>query len=372
MNRSWMSIFLLGAGLQAGASESGTELSQNTSGLQSYYNDPCVEAPKFCPAYNGPAGLDLCNGWDVYGNASFLYYLPVQDNMPLATTNPNPNPDPLASFRPLSPGSKIVSQTSSWKPGFKVGLGANFNYDDWGAMVEYTWFHNTHKTSASAPNGSTGRLSMAMSQNASNNNTTAVSSTWKLGMDIVDAVIYRDYYVGSKLTLNPFFGMRAIWIDQKETVDFNQISTDTLNAMHMKSDSWGVGTRFGLDFGWLLGSGFRMIGNAAGDICYTQYKTSTSEGPNPTTVPSLLFVTTAYTLKNDQNDLRAHAQAGLGFGWGSYFADRQWHIDFAATYDFQVFWDQNMLRSISGVYTAGDFMGNLYLQGLTFKANLDF
>ena len=90
MNRSFLSIFLplMGFGVQAGASESGAEVSQNTSGLQSYYNDPCIETPKFCPAYNGPAGLDLCNGWDVYANASFLYYLPVQDNMPLATTIP--------------------------------------------------------------------------------------------------------------------------------------------------------------------------------------------------------------------------------------------------------------------------------------------
>ncbi len=65
----------------------------------------------------------------------------------------------------------------------------------------------------------------------------------------------------------------------------------------------------------------------------------------------------------------------LGIGWGRYFNCRNYHLDFLLTYDFQIFWNQNMMRQLvdniasGGVSTSAN---NLYLQGLTARAQFDF
>ncbi len=73
--------------------------------------------------------------------------------------------------------------------------------------------------------------------------------------------------------------------------------------------------------------------------------------------------------------LRAHADFELGLGWGTYFDNNNWHIDFSATYGFQIFWDQNMFRNFeSSVAPAKSFApnGNLYVHGVTLNADFDF
>ena len=201
------------------------------------------------------------------------------------------------------------------------------------------------------------------------NNALSMASLWKLGMDIIDGSLYRAYYVGSRLTFTTYSGMRVLWIDQKNRISFNDVATgNNLEALY-KTTSWGVGPRMGVDMGWLLGKGFRLIGNIAGDVCYSSYKIRFAEYENPGTDSALTYL----TLKYNEKAIRTHLQSGIGFGWGKYFAENSWHVDFAATYDFQVFWDQNMLRlPITTFYNGVDFSGNLYLQGLNLKMILDF
>jgi hypothetical protein len=66
----------------------------------------------------------------------------------------------------------------------------------------------------------------------------------------------------------------------------------------------------------------------------------------------------------------------MGFGWGRYFDNNNWHFDLSAAYDWQVFFNQNMLHSFSSSYEMiaknTTVNGNLYVQGCTITARLDF
>ena len=80
---------------------------------------------------------------------------------------------------------------------------------------------------------------------------------------------------------------------------------------------------------------------------------------------------------NSYGCLRPTLDMGLGLGWGMYFYDRTYHIDFAAKYDFMLLWDQNVMRKlVSQLETNNigytDPTGDLYLHGLTVKARFDF
>ena len=127
----------------------------------------------------------------------------------------------------------------------------------------------------------------------------------------------------------------------------------------------------------MIGQGFRLYGNSAGDILYTRY-TSLRENDSQSTSAGVLLESFVTTQKN-LGCLRTHLELEMGIGWGSYFDNNNWHVDLSAGYNFQVFFDQNAFRRFyqSGTGTTVDALsflpnGNLYLQGLTATLKVDF
>ena len=58
---------------------------------------------------------------------------------------------PLGIISPLNTGGFTVFQDFDYTSGFKIGIGANLNVDDWVADVEYTYLRQTTHTSNNAP-----------------------------------------------------------------------------------------------------------------------------------------------------------------------------------------------------------------------------
>ncbi len=76
---------------------------------------------------------------------------------------------------------------------------------------------------------------------------------------------------------------------------------------------------------------------------------------------------------NDYGTVRPMLDLGLGIGWGMYAFDNQYHFDFLATYDFNVYWNQNMMRTLADDFAIGVPSSNdLFQQGLTLRAQFDF
>jgi hypothetical protein len=323
---------------------------------------------KFPAAYNAAARIDVQCSWDVFATGSFIYWHVSQDAMDLGTTT-------VASLTlpaEFTFGSKVAVQNFEYKPGFKVGLGVDFDHDNWVAFAEYTWLHQTTNTSVSAPSGfevvASDWFEFAFYQTPPVY-TDVVSSKWKMNLDMVDAVLSRPYYQGRKLTILPFCGLRGAWIRQNMRVvgigGVFSYNPDLVKVAHIHSQSWAVGPRAGLQAHWMLGCGFRMEGDVSGSLLYTRYTKVTSYQSNNTASPIGFY---------DYSTVRPMADMGLGFGWGSYFDRQNYHFDLVATYDFNVMWGQNMLRELMNVYIAGsaEQPGNLYLHGLTVTARFDF
>jgi hypothetical protein len=316
---------------------------------------PCCPpwpVPVLNAAYNYPARITTRCPWDVSFDASFIYWQPIQENMELGV-NVNAGSD------------TVINMDFDYKPGFKVGLGGNFDYDNWDIRAGYTWFHNTNSTAFVAAEGTIASLygnPTALAEEGFS----AVGQKWRLRMDIAELVLGRWNYVGTKLTVRPNIGARGAWIRQNLTAEFGAdgVIVDTIAA---KSTSWAVGPQIGLDANWNLGEGFRFFGNAEGDILYTRYNNlstaHTDDAGEVNTVSQRKYGT-----------LRTHLDLELGFGWGTYLDCNNWYMDFALGYGFQVFFDQNMFRRFTQVesYNSISPNGNLYVQGLTVTFKLDF
>ncbi len=274
----------------------------------------------------------------------------------------------------------FLFQETDFKPGFKVGLGVDLRHDDWSAFVEYAWFRSTTSMSSSAPGDARGGVGVWLFSNWFNrqNNVaaTALSSEWTLDMDIIDAALSRPYYQGTHLIFAPIGGFRAQLIRQKLNIDAeiftSSEATPPLNATSIsQSDSWAVGPRVGFLGEWHLDCGFRFVGDMAGCLLYTRYtKASNSQSPT-TTAMNAGEVSAHFT---DYDTVRAASDFTVGLGWGRYVNCRKYHFDLLATYDFQIFWDENMMRQIADTLAdgTGHAPSNLYLQGLTVRTQLDF
>lgn len=337
-------------------------------------------ACKYSPAYNLPANVTTTGCWDFYADASYLYWFTKQDGMDLATTNYVVG----TTARPSIEGGHAVFQDFKYTSGFKAGLGANLNFDDWVADLEYTYVRQkTHKSSGAAPTSAVGTGVFNLtgwfyeSYSAGGIVADSFNSKWKFGLDWIDLTFKRPYYQGTKLVVTPSAGLRASWIRESlkitSTNAYNvveQTSADAaLDVSRNHSNSWAIGPRTLIEARWIMGDGFRFQGNMGGSLLFTQYTTvSHKETGTAFRAHPVEFKVSNY------NCIRPMAEGNLGIGWGTYIYDKSYHVDLSATYDFNYLWSQNMIRyiaEVNGPAHAGE-ASDLYMHGATVKARFDF
>ncbi len=345
-------------------------------------------------AFSESAAIETRCGSDVFVDANFIYWQVSQDGMDLAIPGQATALSLLSGVQSSALGNKVLFQDFDYEPGFQVGLGWGGAKDNWTLYAEYTWLHaNTH-TSASAPtpdvasiNGVTvGSAGIYVPTNwfpyqTANNPTTHVSSKWKYGIDLFDLQISRPYYSGTRFTVDPSLGLRGAIFTQSLKITLDNLSASGATAVganrnaSYRSHSWAIGPRLGMKGSWHLGYGLRIIGDGDVSLLYTRFtKVSQSvDAPSSTTLPSKMKMT-GYGV------IRPNADLSLGLGWGSYLNCRRFYFDLAATYDFSIFWDQNMIRYLADLSVpaatntshTGAAPGSLFTQGLTVKTRFEF
>jgi len=353
------------------------ELVQNHKNEREYYGKKQPSEPfeqgmplpcgKYPCAYNAPAAICLKNAWDFNIFGSFIYWYASQDDMDIAWSSVQVSLDPAASL-----GSRVAHQNFKYEPGFKVGFGFNTDYDNWVFRAEYTWLHESVSTGAiedpTLPNGTPVNWETNHWFQLTDSSLTSIASTWKLKLDMLDAVMQRPFYQGTKLTVTPFGGLRALWLRQKFTLTGIDDIAPATRISTNRSNSWALGPVTGVGGHWLLGGGFRFEGNALASLLYTRYtKIWNSDEP----LPNRIFKS---SWKN-VGAVRPAAQLNLGLGWGRYFhgCNRDCYLDISIDYEFLEFWSQNMMRNF--VESLGGFsgdIGDLQIHGLTATARFDF
>lgn len=278
-------------------------------------------------------------------------------------------------------GSAVLFANTHYQPGFKVGLGLGSDvfWDGWICGGEYTWLHGHTVTSLTASPLEAFPNTIGVWNNDWFPNTTNVHSLstffkWVYRIDLADVQFSRPYYMGSKVILKPFAGLRAAWIAQRVRSTEVQIvySTGISNvsgSSRVSSHSWGLGPRIGVDGNWFLGRGTHFIGNANASLLFTRFTKITCAVDNVDFVTSPLSTTYGVQFSEaGYNTVRPNAGLALGFGWSGSI-DEDTFIDLSLTYDFNIFWSQNMIRNLAQNVTA---QGDLFLHGLTANARLAF
>ena len=328
--------------------------------------------------YNQSAAYDVDNSWDVFFTADFIWWCLQQETVRVGVQT---TPTSSGALGLLTGSDTTVFADPAYKPGFQVGLGFNMHgMDDWQLYSEYTWYQNTTTTTASGKVATTATEVSAVSGVTDDVIiATSASLESKFYFNNLNVMLQRPFYWGRKLTANFGWGLRALWLSQRFSGSASNltsypagasselaVSGSLTSTFHQKS--WGLGPRFAFDTNWLLGWGFRFMADAAASVMYTRYThldgTLNGGGTYGVTANLSTNSSTSY------NTLRAVTETALGLGWGSYFGDNNdFHFDLSASYEFNVYWNQNMF----GMVMAGDGApGNTYLHGLNIAARFDF
>ena len=314
-------------------------------------------------AYNATARIDVRGSWDLYCTGGYIFWQPREEGLELGILN-----DTSAMDLPIQ--GRVINMNYHYKSGFKTGIGILSDQDNWDAYAEYTWLNGHQHTRATAPaDGAILPFWGHPANVAASDPILSAKSRWRLILDILEAQLARSYYVGTKLIFRPFFAGRAAWIKQNFTAVYNQES-DLTYQVRNSSHSWGVGPEAGLTANWLLGYGIRLIGSAETDVLFTRYNLSIHEQSHSTPATEVVSLYQRHLYY-----LRPHMNLELGFGWGSYFNNHNYHFDIFGTYGFQVFWNQNMFRNFVDDIAVGKSYvpgGDLYIHGATGELRLDF
>jgi hypothetical protein len=338
--------------------------------IRTYDQGHAIRGNQMIGAYNAPARIDVRGSWDFFLSGTFIYWQAREEGLELAFAT---ELSPAMGDFPVK--GKTVNTRFCYNPGFKIGGGIHFRNDDWGLFFQYTWLDMTTRTKRGSPEGGFLIPFWFSGQNAAiaNGICTQIKSKWHVDLDLFDAELTRPYYIGKALIFRPHIGGRGGWIDQRYNLTGvftgNGLNDSVLSFYDRNSSKmWMAGPRAGLDTSWLLGYGFRFFGDTSAALLYTRYRLTIKE--DPITLDPNIPVS---IMKDKVGYLRPNAEFRLGLGWGSYFSRKTWHIDFETSYDWQIFWNQNMMRSFSdSKERVSGNIGDFYLAGLTATLRFDF
>ena len=329
-------------------------------------DDVCCEQPKPGPfAFSFPKDLDLSCPRDFYFFGDFLIMQAQENGLEYSMTNTGGT---TTAF-PLR-GGNVNGYSSdghhyNWDPGFRVGFGFYLNHDVWNLDGRWTYFHYTEDTPSTVHNNSV-LIPFWLPPGTTTAGNVNASARWEMHFNTVDLSLGKPHHISRFVVFNPFFGLRAAWIDQDYTARYQGVFDTQANAeMKAKNDHWGVGLRAGLDTEWWLGSGFNLFGTAAASLLYSKFDISQEVG----------LQTHAYEIDDEFNHTTPNFELHAGIQWGTNFNKDRHRFTLAAAYEFHYWWDMNRLRRFTDVNSMTNFTvprGDLTINGVRIRAMFDF
>jgi len=253
----------------------------------------------------------------------------------------------------------------SFQPGFRVGLGLDFRYDGWDIYANYTWLNPaSHTGHASVTDSSGGMLARWLVSTpfaaAFPPFLTSAKARWKMAFDVLDTELGRNFFLSSKLSIRPFLGFKAAWIDQTNSVYYVLEPGAGIDTMHLKmrQDFTGFGIRMGVNSFWLAGEEWGIYGNFA----FSELWSGFDQKRRDRSLPTGGSVFTSYHVHKDFHTIEPVLEVSLGLQYMRDFRGGRRRFTFQLGWEEQVWFAHN--RFIS---PAGDMTGNLTFQGITGK-----
>jgi len=286
---------------------------------------------------------------------------------------------------PFSFTGKIIRLDPKWRPGFRIALGLNTNYDNWDLLINWTWYLNHISETRAQPkltNGtSKGFYPLFPIDDGGTASYRTVLASWDLTYDTLDFEMGRVFDATKTLSMRPCWGIRGALLNQEFKDHFSSLlNVSDLNAMELssqgKNDFWGVGPRVGSRAEWRLGAGVSILGNLAGSLLYGQTQVKTRVDTLQT-IGGVFGKYQDYT--EDFYQLVPTLQMMMGVQWGFRFHAEKRYFGLNLCWEANYWWNQFNVPIASTTYSGGTnypypTTGNqpVTMEGATLNAQLNF
>lgn len=367
-------IPLAAAVLVAGSAFAGMDQESRTSQLEQQMSQVRTETKNGTYGANTAAGSPQVDGYGLDLSLDILYWRSEVEGTEYTIT------DNIGTQSIPWQGS-MKNVGTSWDWGFRVGVGYNFEHDNWDAQLQYTYFNNTFSSTTQA--GTNDALTTLravpwiVSGDASTpstyvNSAERATSEFNLWFNNLDLTLGRNYFVSSCLALRPFIAVQTAWMDLKQNT---QYSGGTTGAVHIgantiilqeKSDFWGMGPEFGMSSRWVLGNGISFFGLLQGALLYGNFDVSYKSWFSPNTTQNYVGI------NGDVHGFVPNARFNLGLRYDTYMEKNTQHLSIALGYDSQYWWGINQMLNFESQREFTYRNADIGMQGVTLDIRWDF
>ena len=270
-----------------------------------------------------------------------------------------------------------------WDWGLRIGLGYNFQHDRWDIRGQYTWFNTNGSNSTRAglnssiiPLKGSSTITLQPNQNVPLFlYCTSAKSQYDFNYEALDLELGRAYFISSRLSLRPHWGVKAAWMDQEQIVRYTGGNPDATtvglsgDTVHIKDDCdfWGVGPRLGFDSKWYLGYGFSFFGNLNTALLYGYFDVEHRERYSA-------YIDNQIKLDANRHTFSPTAQMQLGLRYDKYIHNNKQHLGIGLGFEVEYWWRQNqMLKVDDSIVTQYErYAEDVSMHGLTLDFQWDF
>jgi len=298
-------------------------------------------------------GRSLLPGADL--NIDYLYWTAREDGLEYAYDGSSPGGSTNAT------AGQVYHPNSQWQSGYKVGLAAYTAYDGWELWGQYTWY----KLSTMGFVYDSDNLKPTWKIANITSNLGSASSNWSLNFNTVDLLLRRKFFLSPKFLVQPAVGMKFAITKQTYMVTYDQASSNTSGNMHIVQKTNGAGISGAVATNWYITKPVSVYSRAAVSTLWfnsTPHRTDTQESSQN------------YFVYLDTQEKLSYAapvlEMFLGLSFESTLYKNKIQAIFQAGYEFQIWFDANQFERT--ILDANGTLGNLSLQGLTLRGQLEF
>jgi hypothetical protein len=248
---------------------------------------------------------------------------------------------------------KVLNASFDWNAGFRVGIGYN-SANSWDTTFSYTRYQTNAKNHGTG-NIYSGYLGNFYADNPYGVNFEPFYQTanidWDFWFNNFDLELGRTFKIDSILTLRPFVGLKAAFIDQKIKTNWYlpmlpttppSAATFLTSQENLENNFWGIGPSVGLDTLWPFYENqqhlFSLFGDFSGALLYGHWNFKDHFKDN---TPGFITIT-----NEDINGGATVATALIGIEWASYIS--QANLMIRLGYEAQVWFNQLQFYTLNG------------------------
>ncbi len=280
--------------------------------------------------------------------------------------------------------------TFQWNPGFRVGVGYNFDYDEWDAEVYYTWYFTSQNQSLSTPFSQTSgtggfAVNAIVPLHTDINTASAAAINWRVHYSVIDGELGRNFFISRHLALRPHIGLKTGWINQDVKVNMTAepSSTNFGGPVHNRkeNDFWGIGPSGGINTRWYLATlgcgnhNLSLFGDFSGALLWGRFHIQERENEPGFDEDSTNHITFGGINKHL---IVPMMQTQLGLGWDTGFGNC-YHVSLDVGYEILYWFRQNQMLNVlpnfffSQIYYVYQRQSeDLRFHGLTANLRFDF